>query len=72
VNEGTSLFKDVAFEPETLRAMTKAFDLACEQLGKQPDLVKEIVAVRIIELAKRGVTDPRQLCEDALLALTER
>jgi hypothetical protein len=65
------LFAAMTFEPETLQAMGRAFDLACEQLPDtgQSDLVKEVLAKRIIELANRGVTDPVELCKGALTAL---
>ena len=35
----------------------------------QPDIVKEIIAKRIVEIAKTGERDPVQLCERALAAL---
>jgi hypothetical protein len=68
------LFASQTFEPETLQAMGTAFDLACEQLQDtgQSDIVKEVLARRIIELANSGVTDPVQLCKHAVSALASR
>ena len=34
----------------------------------QPDLVREIIARRIIEVARDGVRDPNELCAQALKA----
>jgi hypothetical protein len=64
------LFTSMTFAPEVLQAMGTAFDLACEQLRDtgQSDLVKEVLAKRIIDLANRGVTNPVDLCEHALKA----
>jgi hypothetical protein len=56
------------FDPETVRAMSAAFDEACRAL-KLPDGAKrerETVAVRIIDLARRGERNAKRLCEHAL------
>jgi hypothetical protein len=60
-----------AFDYDATRAMTEAFDRACHSLHDlgQPDLVREIVARRIIEVARRGERDPDELCARALQAL---
>jgi hypothetical protein len=65
------LFASMAFEPEVLQAMGKAFDLACERLQDtgQSELVKEVLATRIIDLAHRGVIDPVMLYKHALRGL---
>jgi hypothetical protein len=54
------LFREEAFAPEIVSAMGTAYELVCRALHDrgQPDVVKEIIAKRIIELAHRGVTDP--------------
>jgi hypothetical protein len=51
--------------------MGEAFDAACEELGDsgQPDLVREIIAKRIIEAAKKGERDPQHLRDAGLAAL---
>jgi hypothetical protein len=64
-------FRGAAFDYDATRAMSEAFDRACHclyDLG-QPDLVREIIARRIIEVARRGERDPDELCERALQAL---
>ena len=56
------------FEPEALHAMSEALDQACDTL-KLPDTAareRETVAVRIIELARRGERDAARLCERVL------
>jgi hypothetical protein len=57
--------------PETIGARGKAFDRARHSLhdiGK-PDLVREIIAKRIVEVARDGERDPDELCVRALKAL---
>ena len=56
------------FSAEVLAVMRDAFDRACKSLDEtpQPDLVLEVVASRIIRIARAGKRDPRKLCEEAL------
>jgi hypothetical protein len=63
-----SLFKDAPFEPEVIAVLNEAFDKACKALHDtgQPDIIKEILASRIIAAARKGGRDPAKLCEDAL------
>ncbi|MEA2938735.1 MAG: hypothetical protein QOC56_2239 [Alphaproteobacteria bacterium] len=50
------------FEPEATRAMSVAFDEVCRALGLNADAhAKETIALRIIELARRGERDPDRL-----------
>jgi hypothetical protein len=58
------------FDAETTKAMGEAYDVACGELGDggQP-LVKEVIAQRIVEAAKKGERDPQRLCAKALDAL---
>jgi hypothetical protein len=53
------------FEPDATRAMSLAFDEACRTLKLKDGAAREreAVAVRIIELARRGEHDPVRLCE---------
>jgi hypothetical protein len=64
-------FPNAAFDHNATRAMGKAFDRACDSLHDigQPDLVREIIAKRIIEVARDGERDPDELCVRALKAL---
>ena len=56
-----------AFEPEVTKAMGSAFERACSNLGtgSQPDVLRELIASRIIELARNGCRSA-----DALYAQT--
>jgi hypothetical protein len=65
------LFYSTAFDPETVKALCDAYDRACQSLhdAGQPDVVHEVIAQRIISLAKQGERDPDKLCAGALVAL---
>jgi hypothetical protein len=59
---------DVYFGPDATRAMGAAFDKACRSLqnGDQANVVREIIAKHIIDLARDGECDPDQLCDATL------
>lgn len=59
------------FEPAVTAAMASAFDRVCLTIigHSQVDLVKEIIAKRILELARRGDFDEEHLYQGALRAL---
>jgi hypothetical protein len=62
------LFLTAAFDVEVTHVMGDAFDHACRALRDQgqPPIVREVIAQRIIALAKAGEHDPNRLCERAL------
>jgi hypothetical protein len=62
---------DRAFDGETTALVCQAFDLTCLALhdADQPDLVKEIIAKRIIDIAGRGERDPQKMRKAALNSL---
>jgi hypothetical protein len=66
------VYKPGAFEPETTEAMGKAFDAAIKDLRDtcQPQFVREIIALRIIEAATLGEHDPIRLRDAALPWIT--
>ena len=70
----TSFLKGTAFDPEATRAMGVAFEKACTalQLADRTDPVVELVAKRIIVLAKAGERNPDRLCEGVLKEFRER
>ena len=67
----TALFRNAAVEPAVIMLMGDAFQRACRSLHDtgQPEIVQEVLAQRIIQLAQEGERDPRELCEKALRAL---
>jgi hypothetical protein len=65
------LFEDAAFAPDVTRIMREAFEMACRSLHDtgQPEIVREVLARRIVELTRQGERDPKKLCQDAMRAL---
>jgi hypothetical protein len=59
------------FDDEATRLMGEAFDAVCKDLHDtgQPALVREVIANRIIEAAKKGERDPARLRKAGLAAL---
>jgi hypothetical protein len=54
--------QDDAFGPDALRAMSTALEEVCRMLKVDRDQdAREVMAVRIIELARRGECDPQRL-----------
>jgi hypothetical protein len=62
-----------AFDPDTIRTLGQAFDMACALLGRtpQPTAVREAIAKNILEAAKAGERDPVRLREAGLAALID-
>ena len=60
-----------AFDPEVVAALTTAYRRATDQLRRDgyTDLVRDIIAKRIIDSAQQGERDPDRLCRSALAAL---
>jgi hypothetical protein len=56
------------FEPEATQAMSAAFELACQALNLSDSAAREreAVAIRIVELARRGERDPVRLSASVL------
>jgi len=65
------LFKNKAFEPETLRMMTAAYADVCQALGlsENDERNADVVAKKVIEFAQRGERDPVRLRQSVLQAL---
>ena len=60
--------QNVSFDDETMRVMGEAFDRVCDALGNLSEgvTVREIIAKRIIEVAKMGETRPIRLYQHAV------
>jgi hypothetical protein len=69
-----SFLNGVKFDRETTRVMGVAFEMARIALGlaDRSDQSNELVAKRIIDLAKQGEGNPDVLCERALKSLREQ
>jgi hypothetical protein len=60
-------FRDSVFEPHDLKAMSIALDDVCEVLKLQDDRpAQEVIAARIIDLARRGERSPTRLRDRVL------
>jgi hypothetical protein len=62
------LREQAVFEPEVTRAMSAAFDEVCRalDLADGDSRGRETVAMRVIELVRRGVRDPEMLRQRVL------
>lgn len=58
------LFEDQQVQPEVVKAMGEAYDLACELAPDGTD--REALARAILAAARDGVRDPVRLCDAAL------
>jgi hypothetical protein len=60
-----------AFEPETIAAMSEAFEAACKELDDagQPQIAPDVIATRIIAAVRTGERDPVRLRAAALAGL---
>ena len=63
--------KDAVFGPEVISGMSTAFEDVCKALevSGRSDVTKEMIATKIIELARSGETDPIILREKSLSKL---
>jgi hypothetical protein len=57
-----SLIQSGAFDPEVIAILSKVFEAACSE---QPEVAREVIAMRIIVAAKLGERDPVRLREAA-------
>src|SRR5262249_16249325 len=68
----TSLLQEDVFEPDALRAMSTPLAEASRTLQLDGDhRAREVIAVRIVELAQRGERDAEQLRDRVLLKAGE-
>jgi hypothetical protein len=59
---------DAAFDPVDIKAMSMALDEVCKVLELDGSATaKEVVAIRIIELARRGERSPTKLRDRILM-----
>jgi hypothetical protein len=67
----TPFLKGQAFDPELVNAMGVAFSATCDALGltERADPITALVAVKIIELAERGLRNPTAMHRMAMAEL---
>ena len=65
------LFRETAFDPQTVEVMYEAYDKVRKSLhlAGQPDIENETIAMQIIALARNGERDRDRLWAIALSAL---
>jgi hypothetical protein len=70
----TRILQDTAFGPDEITVLVAAFEDALRALSlvNRADLATEIVATKIIELAKQGESDPVRLRERVVAAVSSR
>jgi hypothetical protein len=55
------------FDPETAATLRAAYDEAVVRLLDQPDVIRELIAKRLVALAARGERNAHRLCDEALI-----
>ena len=55
------------FDPETAATLRIAYDEAVARLLDQPDVIRELIAKRLVALAARGERNAHRLCDEALI-----
>jgi hypothetical protein len=70
----TRLLQDTAFGPDEIAVLVAAYEDALRALSlvNRTDLATEMVAKKIIELAKQGQRDPVRLRERVIEAVSSR
>jgi hypothetical protein len=63
-----ALFRQASADPAVTSLMALAFERACRSLHDtgQPEIVRELLAERIVQLVHEGEREPKQLCEKVL------
>ena len=56
------------FDPETAATLKAAYNEAVARLLDHPDIVREVIAKRLVALAARGERNAQRLCDEALIA----
>src|SRR5215467_15129996 len=66
--------KHGVFDPQVIAVMSEAFDAACKELHDtgQPEIVREVIAKRIIAEALKGQRSVRRLRDAALAGIKGR
>jgi hypothetical protein len=66
------IHRPAVFEPEAVMAMSQAYDLALASfVSPPPKAVIDVIAARIIQLARKGERNPQVLCQISLSAIPD-
>ena len=65
------LIEGGTFDPERIAVIASAYEGCLKAMGlvDRTDPATEVVAKKIIEIAKQGETDPHRMCERAMTEL---
>jgi hypothetical protein len=65
------VFREASSDPKLIDVMNKAYSKACRMLHDrgQPAVVQEVIARRIVQIAKTGERDPNRICQRVLADL---
>lgn len=65
------LLREAVFDPEEAAALALAYETALEMLRPKDraDALKELIAKKIIEVARHGERDPVKICARTLVEL---
>jgi hypothetical protein len=66
----TGFLQGEKFDRETVRVMSIAFEMTRIALSFRDGIGDELIAKKIIELAKAGEIDPNRLCDRAFVEIT--
>jgi hypothetical protein len=68
VTELHPFLRDAVFEPDEVRALARAFDDICREMDLPATamVAREVVAMRVIDLAREGLIDPAGLKDRVL------
>lgn len=65
--------RPAVFDPETIAVMSDAYERALASFDfPPPKTVREVIAARIIVMARKGQRDPHLLCDGAIEAIPVR
>jgi hypothetical protein len=68
----TTSLKDGVFEPEETTLMGQVFEAACEEMCfPKCKWTRELIALRILEVARKGELDPVRLRANALVGISD-
>jgi hypothetical protein len=63
--------RDGVFDPKDIQAMSMALDGVCKSLNLRDDREREIIAERIVDLARRGVRSPTILRDRVITEISK-